>query len=163
MSDLKITQLPTLLNVDVNTTDVIPIVDVPNGITKKITIAQLDARWAGGGSGGGGGFVIYSVQSIASSGTIATHADVQQWLKVQGSSGPQTSASLPFTSAPADGTVVTLEGQDDTNYLVIPYNDADGGCINPNGGDIYLRKYSTVTYVYDATALRYKAIAGNGI
>lgn len=46
---------------------------------------------------------------------------------------------------------------------MIPHSDTAGGCINPGKGDIYLMKGTTVTYMYDATADRYKSISGNGI
>ena len=44
----KITELTSLPNVDIQTLDVIPIVDVsegPTGITKKVLISELDLRW----------------------------------------------------------------------------------------------------------------------
>lgn len=46
MANLKITQLPTLLNVDMTNTSVIPVVSGSDSTSKKISIAQLDLRWA---------------------------------------------------------------------------------------------------------------------
>lgn len=43
---LKISQLPILLNSDVNTNDVLPIVDTNVATTKKISVGELDQRWS---------------------------------------------------------------------------------------------------------------------
>lgn len=43
--DLKISQLPGLLNANTAPTDMIPIVDSVAGQTKQITLGQLDLRW----------------------------------------------------------------------------------------------------------------------
>jgi len=118
-----------------------------------------------GSSGGGGtaGYVINPVQNIVGNGKIVLSSDKMQWDKVQGSGGPQTANASPFMAAALDGTVITLEGQDDANYLMIPHSDAAGGCINPGKGDIFLMKGTTVTYMYDLTDDRYKSTSWNGI
>lgn len=117
-----------------------------------------------GGTPSSGGYVIDPVvQDVPANGTITLTPNKMQWLKVQGAAGPQDANLSPFAAPALDGSIITLEGQDDTNYLMIPHSDTAGGCINPGKGDIYLMKYTTVTYMYDETADRYKSTAGNGI
>lgn len=123
----------------------------------------LETSGTGGGGGGAGGYVINTAQDIPNNGTIVLTADKMQWNKVKGDAGPQNANLSPFAAPALPGTVITLEGLDDTDYLMIPHSDTDGGCINPGKGDIYLMKGTTVTYMYDATADRYKSISGNGI
>lgn len=108
-------------------------------------------------------FAIYPVQNISSGGTITLGTETKQFLKAQGNAGPQSANAAPFSGSVADGSEIVIEGQDDTKTLTIIHSDTLDGCINPNGGDIYLNKYSSVTYVYDSTAQRFKAISGNGI
>lgn len=124
---------------------------------------MLESSGSGGGGGAGAGYVIIPTQDIAASGKILPTSDMMQWLQVQGDGGPQNADLSPFQAPALTGAVITLEGQDDTNYLMIPHSDTAGGCINPGKGDIYLMKGTTVTYMYDATADRYKSISGNGI
>lgn len=50
--DLKISQLPQLLNANSNPSDSLPIVDSVQGQTKQISLAQLDLRWQGLPTGG---------------------------------------------------------------------------------------------------------------
>tara|TARA_Y100001963_G_scaffold17759_1_gene21919 strand:- start:16900 stop:17655 length:756 start_codon:yes stop_codon:yes gene_type:complete len=45
MPDIKISQLPAFDNSETNSADSMPIVDSVGGITKRITLAQLDLRW----------------------------------------------------------------------------------------------------------------------
>jgi len=58
VADIKISQLPQLLNANTNPTDSLPIVDSVAGQTKQITLAQLDARWQALPSGGTAGQVL---------------------------------------------------------------------------------------------------------
>jgi len=43
---LKISQLPPITNAEVTTSDVLPIVDTSLGVTKKITIGEIDSRYS---------------------------------------------------------------------------------------------------------------------
>ena len=141
-------------------------IDVPDGGDLFMAYVQSLARWLViGGSGGGGssGSKFYAVQNIASGGQIALGAEKDQVLKVQGNGGAQTASTTPFSGTPTDGMSIVLLGQDSTKPLLIVHNDSNGGCINPNGGDVYLNKYSTITYVYDLSAQRYIGKAGNNI
>lgn len=52
MANIKISQLPILLNANVHSGDSIPIVDSAAGETKQITIGQLDNRYTGVPDGG---------------------------------------------------------------------------------------------------------------
>lgn len=47
MPDLKISELPSIATPDISPDDVIPIVDTTVDVTKKISIAQFDARYSG--------------------------------------------------------------------------------------------------------------------
>lgn len=104
-----------------------------------------------------GAYALYAVQNVANNGTIALTSDARQLLKVQGLAGPQSANALPFSAPPQDGTEITLMGWDDAKILTIQHNDADEGCILE--GDLFLKKYDTVTLVYSLTDKRYYQIA----
>lgn len=107
----------------------------------------------------GGGMVVSTTQDIASGGDITVNNGIQQLLKVQGDSGPQTSSVSPFTGTLMNGMVITLLGMSDTNILTIPYNDGVDGCIL--NGNRSLSAGDTLTLVYDIADRRFYEIARN--
>ena len=111
----------------------------------------------GSGGAGGGGFTFVANQDIAAAGQINPNATApQQWLKVTGDGGPQTTANAPLDTTPADGTLIVFEGQSDTNTLTIPYANVAGGFIG--NGNAILRSGSTLTVAYDGSLDRLKEI-----
>jgi hypothetical protein len=105
---------------------------------------------------GGGGFNVTSVQSISAGGTVTISTTDQRQLRhVQGNAASVTTSTTPFgTSAPKDGTEMTLVGNDDANSVIIPFNDAAKGCVG-NFTSIELTKYKIVTFVYCQSLDRY--------
>ena len=92
--------------------------------------------------------------TLAGSGTLAislTHTQ-QTWL-VQGASAAITMSTTPFgSSAPVSGAEIVVIGNDDTNTVTFPTNDAAKGII---GYQVTLGRGQTVTYVYNASLDRY--------
>lgn len=77
-----------------------------------------------------------------------------QELRLVGDSAPVVLDSVPFTVQPLDGAIVVLVGHDDTNTVRINDNNATQfGCwLN---GDAILKKYSTLTLIYNAELERF--------
>jgi len=115
-------------------------------------------------TGGGGGWQAYSSLALAGGGSIViVPADGQQkWLvQASTSAGSQLSAT-PFGATPptADGSMIRLIGNSDTNWIEIVNNDAANGCIL-NGSPARLLKYHIMDFVYDATLARYIEVNRN--
>lgn len=102
-----------------------------------------------------GGFTISGTQSVPSGGAgqINLNSSIQQMLKVQGTGGAVTTANAPFSSTPADGTLITLIGKSATNTVTIPYADVAGGCLLKGPRTLGLN--DSLTLIYDATDDRY--------
>lgn len=92
--------------------------------------------------------------SLTFLGTISISLEKdRQTILVGTSGGSVTLSSTPFgSSAPLDGTEITLIGNSDTNMPVIPVNDAAKGIL---GYQVTLGRGQTVTYVYNASLDRY--------
>lgn len=92
--------------------------------------------------------------TLAGSGTLAislTHTQ-QTWL-VQGASGAITMSTTPFgSSAPVSGAEIVVIGNDDTNSVTFPTNDAAKGII---GYSVTLGKGQVATFKYNSTLDRY--------
>jgi len=93
------------------------------------------------------------IQSLSNGERITILNVTQQGVFVQGDAAIATLAIDPIASEPKDGTIIHIMGMDDTNYVVIPVSDTDGGYVG--NGDIYLKKYDTATIVYNASIKRY--------
>lgn len=106
-----------------------------------------------------GGLIMNPVQSIAAGGKITLSDDTQQLVKVQGLAGAQVTDIVPFVAPPVDGTIITLLGQDNANFLMIPYSNGAGGC--QIKGDCYLGLGDTLSLVYDGTSNTYWETARN--
>jgi len=114
----------------------------------------------GGAVSGGGGLTVVGTQSIAAAGQITLNViSIQQALKVQGNAGAQTTGTAPFSTTPADGTLIVLVGVSDAAVLEIPYADVAGGCLIK--GDCFLGANDTLTLIYDSTSDRYFEMARN--
>jgi len=83
-------------------------------------------------------YITTANQDITNGGTIDLSDKRLQVLKVTGFGGPVQAQSDPFSSTPADGTMIRLEGQSDTNTVKIIYKDIAGGAIL--NGDAVLKK-----------------------
>lgn len=92
--------------------------------------------------------------TLAGSGTLAislTHTQ-QTWL-VQGASAAITMSTTPFgSSAPVSGAEIVVIGNDDTNIVTFPTNDAAKGII---GYSVTLGRGQVATFKYNATLDRY--------
>jgi hypothetical protein len=109
-----------------------------------------------GGSGGGSSNTVTDDITLTASDTIAisTVAGLQTW-RVQGNSAAVSLSNTPFgTTPPADGAIIHLFGNDDTNTVTINYNDAADGCIG-NFSSIELFKGSFVSFMYSLSLDRY--------
>jgi hypothetical protein len=115
---------------------------------------------ATGGASGGLYTIPSTTQTISNGGQIIPSSG-QQWLKLQGNAGDITLDTDLFSAAPPDGTIITLEGQNDSAIVMVPFSDTAGGFVG--NGDCYLKRYSTLTLVYDEAALRYKELTRNGL
>ncbi|MGZ3770056.1 MAG: hypothetical protein ACXVCP_00410 [Bdellovibrio sp.] len=115
------------------------------------------ARWRVVGGSGGSNIVVTSSLSLAASGTLTLDAtSTVQTILVQGASAPVTLSTTPFGStAPQNGTNVTLIGNSSANTVTIPSNDAAKGVL---GYSVELAKGQTVTYEYNSTLDRYVII-----
>lgn len=110
------------------------------------------------GAAGSGGIQIETGQTIASGGTISLAVAGLQYIPVAGTSGDTVASTTPFGATPPnDGTIIYLEGTDDSNPLVIQNNDATNGCIL--AGDITLYKYTVLGLVYRSAIGRYVEIS----
>ena len=101
------------------------------------------------------GYEVVANQDITASGTITLGTFVFQVLKVTGTPGAVTASLIPFgTSPPNDGTIIKLEGQDNTNTVTITSNDNDNGVLL-NGASVILKRFDIVELRYDDTEKRY--------
>lgn len=124
--------------------------------------SDADSRWKiQSSAGGSGGYSITSVESITGSGNISMSTTVKRQLRhVQGSGGAVTTATTPFgSSAPQDGTEITLVGNSDANSVSIPFNDAAKGAVG-NFETIELTKYKVATFIYSSSLDRYVLLQG---
>lgn len=78
-------------------------------------------------------------------------------MPVSGDGGSATTANAPFSTAPPDGTVLTIIGG--ANAVTIPYADVAGGCLlNGNWkGDTGM----VLTLLYSSSATRYYELSRN--
>lgn len=110
-------------------------------------------------SGGGGStaYVTYATEDISDGGTISlvTSGVGFQYRRIQGASSlAVTTDTEPLgTSAPTDGTVITLVGQSNVATVSIPYSDTSKGFLL--NGDITLGLGGSLTVIYDSTLDRY--------
>lgn len=93
------------------------------------------------------------VQDLAAAGQISIFNFPQQGLYVQSTGGAVTLANSFIDTTPPDGAIFHIIGNSDTNYVIIPVADVAGGFIG--NGDAYLRRYKTLTVVYNAALNRF--------
>lgn len=68
--------------------------------------------------------------TVTDGGTITLGASQQQLISVSGSGGAVTASSTPFGStAPTDGTLISLVGTSATNTVTVPFSDAAKGVL----------------------------------
>ena len=134
---------------------------LPNG-------AALYLKWSAnlltGGAwqvvgGVAGGFKTSLVQNISAGGTPTIGIQPSQRIKVQGNAAAVTMAST--LAGGTDGMTLLFIGNDSTNTVTIPQNDAANGWIL--NGDVVLSKYSTLLVQYDSTTSRWVEISRNMI
>jgi hypothetical protein len=119
-------------------------------------------RWTVvGGSGGGSGSAntVTDDLTLTASDTLAiTVAGIQTW-RVQGNAAAISLSNTPFgTTPPADGGIIHLIGNSDTNSVTLNYNDAADGCIG-NFSSIELFKGSMASFMYSLSLDRYVLIS----
>lgn len=117
------------------------------------------SAWA---SIGGGGFVPTTVQTISSGGTInSSTTDNRQLRIVQGDSGQVTISTTPFGTGGnwKDGTEILLIGNDNTNTIVLTFNDAANGLVG-NFSTIEVGQYKPVLCVYSSALSRWIVTGG---
>lgn len=96
---------------------------------------------------------ISSSLSLTAGGSISiqTTYKLQTWL-VAGTSAVSLSTTPFGATAPVDGAVIVLIGNDDTNTVNVVANDASKGVL---GYDYTLARGQTITYKYNTTLDRY--------
>ena len=132
------------------------------GNSVELFYSDADSRWKiKSSAGGSGGYSVTAVESISASGNISLSTTVKRQLRhVQGNAAAVTTATTPFgSSAPQDGTEITLVGNHDDNSVSIPFNDAAKGCVG-NFGTIEITKYKVVSFIYSASLDRYVLVQG---
>lgn len=127
-----------------------------NNATVWVAYDANSSRWTVVGGSGGGSAAVGASLSLAGGGTVTiTTTDSVQVIRVQGASASVTLSTTPFGStAPLNGTYVELIGNDDTNTVVIPFNDAAKGCVG-NFTSIELAKYQVASFRYNTTLDRW--------
>lgn len=106
---------------------------------------------------GGGGWSVTAVQSISASGTISSSTTDQRQLRyVQGNAASVSASTTPFGTGGGwkDGTEIQLVGYDDTNSVILTFNDAAKGLVG-NFSTIELTKFKSVTFQYSSTLDRW--------
>ena len=92
-----------------------------------------ESRWKlkSGSGGGGGELTVLTAASIADGGTITLSAvEARQLIKVAASGTTGLLSTTPFGAfAAVDPVEVILVGDDNTNTVFLPFNDAAFGCI----------------------------------
>jgi hypothetical protein len=114
-------------------------------------------------TGTGGGWTSYSDATLYSGSfiTIDPTKGQQKWLVEASPFEFADLSSTPFgTSAPADGSMIRLIGNNSENWVEIMNADVANGCIL-NGGPARLLKYHIIDFVYDATMARYIEVNRN--
>lgn len=122
---------------------------------------STSSRWRVVGGSGGIKALVADRLTLTASGTIAVDtAIVLQSYRVQGDSAAVTLSTTPFgASAPADGTTITLIGNDSNDTVTITNNDIAKGCIL--NGDATLTQYDSITLRYLSSVDRYIEINRN--
>lgn len=103
-----------------------------------------------------------AAELISASGTVIINKQRKshQIIRVAGNGAAVTASSTPFgSSAPKDGTVVTVLGTHDDNTVTLVHNDAAKGLML--NGDRTLGKNESLTAFYDAQTDRYIEVSGN--
>lgn len=104
-----------------------------------------------------GGYTVSTVQSVTASGTINSTTDSRRQLRyVQGSGGSVSASTTPFGSSGGwkDGTEICLVGYDDTNSVILTFNDAAKGLVG-NFSSLELTKYASVVCIYSSALDRW--------
>jgi len=102
-----------------------------------------------------GNYTTYANEAIANGGTISKVDNIGfQYRRVSGNGGAIALSTTPFGSMATvnDGTVFTIMCTDDVNTVEITHNDIQYGAIL--NGDKILKKYESVTLMYDAVLER---------
>ncbi|TXH08957.1 MAG: hypothetical protein E6R04_09690 [Spirochaetes bacterium] len=112
-----------------------------------------DSRWhIGGGSGGGGSVTVGADLTMTAGDTLAISLTAMtQSYRVQGNSAAITMSTTPFgSSAPTNGALVELIGNDDTNTVSIDWTDSAKGCVG-SFTTITLAKYERAAFRYNSS------------
>jgi hypothetical protein len=122
MAELKISQLPVYTAAEANDDDVMPIVDQVSGVTKKISLFELDQRWRSLPTGGTINQVLAKVSSVDGAvtwltlsktliglGQVNNTADIDKPLSQAAIDALNTKASTASVAAKADKTYVDTQ------------------------------------------------------
>lgn len=119
------------------------IVDFPDGFSSNTTPSILS------------GYEVVANQNITASGTITLGTFVFHVLKVTGTPGNVTTANAPFgATPPTAGTIIKLEGQNNSKKVTILSKDILNGALF-NGVSVQLGRFDIVELRYDDTEKRY--------
>lgn len=133
-----------------------------NNVGLLVEYNTVDNRWVviGGGGGGGGNLSNSVTDYLALNDTDELVIDPglgMQTFRIQGDTTFVTLGSTPFgTTPPSDGAFIYVVGNDDSNTVTIPQNDATDGCLMD--GDVILTKGKCVGFMYLANLQRYVRI-----
>jgi len=98
-------------------------------------------------------------QVLAEGGTITMDlSDARQHLiRVAGNGAAITTAAVPFSGPVSDGKIVMVMGVSNTSTVRINHNDVEYGVVMQ--GDIVLRRFDLIYFIYDATSKRFVEVS----
>lgn len=109
------------------------------------------ARWrVVGGAGGSSGATMGTNTTLTAGASLSISliSTLQNYLVAGNSAAVSLSTTVPFgSSAPADGTLVELVGNSDSNTVTLTYSDTAKGAVG-NFSTIELAKYQTASFRY---------------
>lgn len=106
---------------------------------------------------GGGGYAVSTNQLISDGGTVTTSTIAPRQMRlVSGNAAVATLSLTPFGAVGGwiDGTEILLVGTDDTNLVILTYNDAAKGLVG-NFSTIELTRFRSIVCVYSSSLDRW--------
>jgi len=130
---------------------------INDGSSIWLSYDSNSSRWRVVGGSGGTTATVGSDLTLTAGDTLAiTLTDLIQVYRVQGNAAAiSMSTTNPFgASAPANGTLVEVIGNDDTNTVTFTYSDTSLGLVG-NFSTIELAKYQVAAFRYNTTLDRF--------
>lgn len=129
------------------------------GEATELFYNTVSSRWSlKSGSGGGGSRTVGADTTLTAGDTIAISlTDIEQTFLVKGDTTAIDLSATPFgSSAPTNGTRITLIGSDAANTVGLLFTNAAKGYVGP---DISVGLYQSATVEYNLTLDRYVLVS----